>query len=175
MVLMIFGCASGGPRFADLWPSLGPTAEGYGRVVIFRTRDSVQYMLRGARLKIDDMERGALQIGEFRFYTLRSGAHYIGTDIWDTVGSCQVNIELKAGQTLYFQVDPRRVNFWSFAGPALAVDLLAESVGIGVPIGLATSAAESYGKICGGAFLLYPVDAESAHPHLLELKLGQGG
>jgi hypothetical protein len=132
-------------------------------------------MLRNARLRVDGVERGALQTGEFRFYNLGAGEHNISTDIWDVAGSCQVNIALEAGQTLYFQVDPRRANFWSFAGPALAVDLLMESVSLALPIGLATSAAESYGKVCGGAFLLYPVDAESAQPRLLNLKLGQGG
>jgi hypothetical protein len=175
MLLLTFGCASSGPRYAELWPDVEPVTEGYGRVVIFRTRDSVQYMLRGARLKVNDVERGALQIGEFRFYNLRAGEHRLSTDMWDVSGSCHVNISLEAGQTLYFQVDPRRANFWSFAGPALAVDLLMESVSLSLATGLISGAAESYGKVCGGAFLLYPVDAESARQHLLELELGKGG
>ena len=39
--------------------------------------------------------------------------------------------------------------------------------------GLGAVAAESYGKACGGAFRLYPVDADTARLKLQSLKPGE--
>ena len=67
-----------------------------------------------------------------------------------------------AGQTYYFQVDPRTESFGAFASGDVATQLLTSNILVNVAGSVTAVAAESHGKECGGAFHIYPVDAGTA-------------
>ena len=68
---------------------------------------------------------------------------------------------------MYFlQIEPRSDSFGAFAAGDLATQLLSGNVLVSDAGGVSAVAAESNGKVCGGAFRIYPVDTDTAVAHL---------
>ena len=93
--------------------------------------------------------------------------------MWDSPGQCELTLAANPGQTYYFQVDPRTESLGAFSAAGFVTSMVTGGVLADVAGGLAGSAAESYGKECGGAFRLYPVDPETANSKLLDLNLSE--
>ena len=139
--------------------------------MFLRTRDSGLYMARRASVSVDGQPIGRAAYGSFFVLDIDAGSHGLRADMWDMPGQCELKFTAAAGVTYYFQVDPRSESFGAFAAGDLATQFLTMNVFVNVAGGVAAVAAESYGKECGGAFRIYPVDAATAMTRLAPLRL----
>lgn len=169
--VIIVGCAARGPDYTAISAEVSQAPDDSARIVFFRTRDSALYIARKARISLDGENIGGTPYGGFHYVDVVPGAHRVRADMWDAPGRCELTLVTSPGQTYYFQVDARSESFGAFSAAGFAVDLVSGGVIAGLAGGLAGSAVESYGKTCGGAFNLYPVDPETASLKLRELKL----
>lgn len=151
--ISLVGCASTGPMYKDSRAS-NSLEETSCRLIVYRTPQSQQYILRSASVKIDDLSIGKSSYNGYKVFTTTPGNHRITVDMWDAPGKCSLPFSCSKGETLFFQVEPRTNN------------LLATSLG-----GAIGSAIEAHGKDCGGAFSVQKVDADAAFPLLQELPL----
>ncbi len=143
------------------------------KVVFFRTKESALYVARRAAIYIDDSKVGGTAYGGFHYHDVSPGEHLLRADMWDSPGDCELTLNAIVGETYYFQVDPRQESFGAFSAAGFAAGLISGGVLADVGGGLAGAAAESYGKACGGAFRLYPVDEKTALSKLTALKLSK--
>jgi hypothetical protein len=169
--LSLCGCAASGPSFVEESERMIPVPEGLARIVFFRTEDSTLYIARNARITLDGERIGATAYGGFHYHDVSQGSHRLQADMWDVPGGCELILEAASGQTYYFQVDPRDESFLAFAAGDLVASMVTDGELFSLALGLGVSAAESYGRECGGAFKLYPVDPATANWKLLELNL----
>ncbi len=159
------GCTASGPSYDASAGSI-PVPADTARMVFFRTSESPLYSARRARIHIDDTPSGHCALDGFLVRDVAPGRHRLAVDLWDAPGECVILLEADAGEIYYFQVDSRPASYWSFATPSALADLLGGSVAVSAATGLAGLEAESYGKQCGGAFRLYPVDPARARKTL---------
>lgn len=171
--LFICGCAASGPSFSDSRADMMLTSGEMAKVVFFRTRESALYIARKAAVYIDDSKIGGTAYGGFHYHDLSPGQHRLRVEMWDLPGDCELTLGAVAGETYYFQVDPREESFGAFSAAGFAASLVSGGVLAEVGGGIAGAAAESYGKECGGAFRLYPVDEDTALSKLTALKLSK--
>lgn len=169
-VLLLCACAASGPTFDEAGFSSQSIPDGKARVVFFRTRDSGLYIARQASISLDGEKVGGAGYGSFSVHDIDAGDHGLRADMWDMPGQCEVTFTAAAGSTYYFQIDPRSESFGAFAAGDLATQFLAMNVFVNVAGGVSAVAAESYGKECGGAFRIYPVDAGTANTRLGPLR-----
>lgn len=168
--LFFCGCAASGPPFSDSQSQLVATSDDLAKVVFFRTKESALYIARRAAIYVDDSKVGGTAYGGFHYHDISPGEHRLRADMWDSPGVCELTLNAVAGETYYFQVDPRQESFGAFFAGSLAAGLISAGVIADVGGGFAGAAAESYGKVCGGAFRLYPVDEKTALSKLTALK-----
>lgn len=159
---LLSACAASRPTFDESVVGSESIPEGKARLVFFRTRDSGLYIARQAAVSLDGNKVGGAGYGSFFVHDIDSGRHSLKADMWDMPGQCELIFTATAGETYYFQVDPRSESFGAFAAGDLASQLLTMNVLVNIAGGVSAVAAESYGKACGGAFRVYPVDADSA-------------
>lgn len=170
LVLLLCACAASRPTFDEAATDTEVIADGKARIVFFRTRDSALYIARQAALSMDGEKIGGVGYGSFLVHNIDAGNHGLRAGMWDMPGQCELIFAAAAGQTYYFQVDPRSESFGAFASGDLATQLLTSNVLVNVAGGVSAVAAESYGKQCGGAFRIYPVDAGTAITRLGPLR-----
>jgi len=168
--LLFSGCSATGPEFEAIDDQVARAPDGEARVVLFRTNESKLYLARKARILIDGIQVSELARGTFYYQDLQPAEHRFMADMWDAPGACEVRLVAQPGRVYYLQADPREQSFWSFVGPASAADLLGQGIMFSVASGVGGMAAESYGKACGGAFRLYPVDEASARERIANLR-----
>lgn len=168
---IIVGCAARGSEYRTISAEVSKAPDDSARIVFFRTRDSALYIARKARISVDGEKIGGTPYGGFHYVDVAPGPHRLRADMWDAPGRCELTLVTSPGQTYYFQVDARSESFGAFSAAGFAADLVSGGIVAGVAGGLAGSAIESYGKTCGGAFNLYPVDPETASIKLRQLKL----
>jgi hypothetical protein len=171
--VLLAACAATGPDYGVRHAEISEVPETVARVVFLRTDGSLLYSARKARVLLDGEKTGACALGGFFFRDIAPGEHRLVADMWDAPGRCEVVVAAEAGRIYYFQVDPRPRSFWGFAGPAATSELLGQSVAFSIGAGVAGMTAESYGKECGGAFRLYPVDEPTALKRLAKLRLSE--
>ncbi|NNF41079.1 MAG: DUF2846 domain-containing protein [Woeseiaceae bacterium] len=172
--LFICGCAASGPSFSDSQAGMMLTSGETAKVVFFRTKETALYIARKAAVYIDDSKIGGTAYGGFHFHDVSPGQRRLRTEMWDSPGNCELTLNAVAGETYYFQVDPRQESFGAFFAAGTAASLISGGVLLAdLGGGLAGAAAESYGKDCGGAFRLYPVDEETALSKLSALRLSE--
>ncbi len=169
-VMLLCACAASGPSFDETAFGSELIPDGKARVVFFRTRDSGLYIARQATVSLDEEKIGGTGYGSFFVHDIDAGNHRLRADMWDMRGQCELNFTAAAGETYYFQIDPRSESFSAFAAGDLATQLLTMNVLVNVAGGMSAVAAESYGKACGGAFRIYPVDADTALARLGPLR-----
>ena len=168
----LFLCAYTGQQLTQVATGLHPEtvrAE-EARIVFFRTRDSALYIARKATILIDGQKMGGVGYGKFQYHDVEAGEHLLRADMWDMPGECVLTLNADAGETYFFQVDPRAESFGAFAAGDVAGWVLSENVLVSVAGGVGAVAIESYGQECGGAFRLYPVDAATAKTRMDSLK-----
>jgi len=170
---LLAGCVATGAVYEDVRSEITELQHGVARLVFYRTDDSLLYSARSARVLVDGQKAGGCALGGFFYRDVSPGAHRLIADMWDAPGHCEVLLSAEAGSTYYFQVDPRPESFWAFAGPATVSDLLGQNIVFSVAAGVGGITAESYGKECGGAFRLYPVDPQTARQRLSRLRLSE--
>lgn len=173
LALLLCGCAASGPTYSETPLSATPLPDEMARIVFFRTKDSILYVARKAAISIDGEKVGGTAYGGFHYHDVREGNHTLRADMWDMPGRCELTLAAAAGETYYFQVDPRTKSFGAFAAADTGIYLFTENVFASVAGGLAAVSVESYGTECGGAFRLYPVDAATAITELRALKRSQ--
>lgn len=170
VALLLSACVASGPTFDEAAFGTEAIPDGKARVVFFRTRDSALYVARQAAVSLDGEKIGGAGYGAFLVHTIDAGNHGLRADMWDMPGQCELIFTAVAGETYYFQVDPRSESFGAFAMGDLSTQLLTTNVFVNVAGGVSAVAAESYGKECGGAFRIYPVDAGTAITRLGRLR-----
>ena len=168
--LLLCACAGSGPRFDESEFGTESIPDAKARLVFFRTRDSALYVARQAAVSLDGEKIAGVSYGSFGVHEIDAGDHGLRADMWDMPGQCELILTANAGETYYFQVDPRSESFGAFASGDLATQLLTTNVFVNVAGGVTAVAAESYGKECGGAFRIYPVDAATAITRLGPLR-----
>lgn len=169
-LLLLGGCAANAPTFDESGFGSESIPDGKARIVLLRTRDSALYVARQASVSLDGEKIGGAGYGSFFVHDIDAGDHGLRADMWDMPGQCELIFTAAAGETYYFQVDPRSESFGAFAAGDLATQLLTRNVLVNVAGGVSAVAAESYGKVCGGAFRIYPVDADTAVARLGNLR-----
>lgn len=169
-VSLLCACAARGPTLDPTALHRAAPGDGEARLVFFRTRDNPLYLARQAALSVDGEKIGGVSYGAFLVQDIGAGHHRLWADMWDMPGRCELVLDAAAGETYYFQVDPRRESFEAFAAGDLAAGLVTNHLLIQIAGGLGTVAASAYGEQCGGAFLLYPVDADTASKRLASLR-----
>jgi hypothetical protein len=169
-ILFLVGCAASGPGYDEVMANARPIRDDRARIVFFRTRDSALYIARQAAVSMGGEKIGEVGYGSFVLYDIDAGNHTLRAGMWDMPGQCELIFTAAAGQVYYFQVDPRSESFGAFASGDLATQLLTSNVLVNVAGGVTAVAAESYGKECGGAFRIYPVDAGTAITRLGPLR-----
>ena len=169
-VLSLCACAASGPSFDEIASAAEAIPVGKARVILFRTRDSRLYVARHAAVSMDGEKLGGAGYGSFLIHDIDAGNHRLKADMWDMPGRCELAFTAAAGEHYYFQVDPRAESFGAFAAGDLATYLLTNNMFASVAGGLGAVAAESYGKECGGAFRIYPVDPGTATSRLGPLR-----
>lgn len=172
-LLILCACTARGPAFPDSRADVMVASGGQAKVVFFRTKETALYVARKAAIHIDGSNVGSTAYGGFHYHDVRPGEHRLRADMWDAPGHCELTLNAEAGETYYFQVDPRQESFGAFSVAGFAAGLVSGGVLADVGGGLAGAAAESYGKSCGGAFRLYPVDEETAVSKLMDLRLSK--
>lgn len=165
------GCAARGPSVTDVADQISTVPDGMARLVFLRTTESALYIARDTAISLDGACVGATGYGEFLYADVAQGAHRLRADTWDMPGRCELLLEAVTHQTYYFQVDPREESFGAFALSSFVVEMISDGVLSSLVGGRLGSAAESYGKACGGGFRLYPVDPVAARSRLRELTL----
>lgn len=168
--LLVGGCTATGPAYESEQGRVEAVDQEDTRIVFFRTADSIQYSARKARVSIDAEETGTVAPGGFIYRDLAPGAHRLKVDMWDAPGGCEILVSGARGSIYYFQVDPRQESLLGFAGPAALGEVLGQSMAVSIAAGVGGIAAESYGKECGGAFRLYPVDPDTARTRIAGLR-----
>lgn len=169
LAITCFGCTSNAPSDEKIIAGLNTPTEGGARIVLFRTRDSGLYLLRSAGITVNDVRVGTVSYGSFNYFEVPANSYDLSAGMWDVHGSCRLTLNAESGATYYFQVDPRAESFASFAAGDFALSLVTNQV-VSIAGGVAASSLESYGRTCGGAFKLYPVDPATALSRLAELK-----
>jgi len=169
-VLLLCACAASGPRFDEATIGAIAIPDGKARVVLFRTRDSALYIARLATVWLDGEKIGGTGYGSFFVRDIDAGNHSLRADMWDMPGQCELVLSAAAGETYFFQIDPRSESFGAFAAGDLAAQLVTMNVFVNIAGGVSAVAAESYGEECGGAFRIYPVDTGTARARLKPLR-----
>jgi hypothetical protein len=169
--LLLNACAASGPTYDAAVFDNESIPNGQARIVLLRTRDSGLYIARQASVSLDGERIGGLGYGAFFVHNIGAGNHGLRADTWDMPGQCEVIFTAAGGETYFFQIDPRSESFGAFAAGDLATQLLSMNVLVNVAGGLSAVATESYGRECGGAFRIYPVDADTAVARLGTLRL----
>ena len=170
LAILLSACAASGPTFEETTGIAELIPDGKARIVFFRTRDSALYIARHAAVSLDGEKVGATGYGSFFVYDVDSGQHRVRADMWDMRGQCELAFSATAGERYYFQVESRSESFGAFASGDLATQLFTTNVFLNTAGGVSAVAAESYGKQCGGAFRMYPVDPQTAIPRLQSLR-----
>jgi hypothetical protein len=164
------GCTAAGPLYEIEQSERISVPSTSGQVVFFRPGGIMLYSARQARIVIDGETVGGCGSGGYLMRDLVPGTYRLSSDMWDAPGRCEVVLNVEAGRVYYFRMDPRAASFLSFAGPLAAGELLASSFPVAVGAGVGGMAAESYGRACGGAFRLYPVEPSAALAELHGLR-----
>jgi hypothetical protein len=171
VALLLCACAASGPTIDKSTLYNNAIPDGKARVVFFRTRDSALYIARRAAISLDSERIGGIGYGGFFFQDIDTGNHGLRADMWDMPGRCELIFTAAAGESYYFQVDPRSESLGAFASGDLATQFFTSNVLVNIAGGVSAVAAESYGKDCAGAFRIYPVDAGTAITRLGPLRL----
>jgi hypothetical protein len=156
--LMISGCAATGPTFQEASQTFSKINSNI-RLVIFRTKESGIASARTASLKIDGTQVGGVQYGGFTVVHAQPGNHQLTVDLPDTLGKCDINIEIDSSNEYYFEIKPR-----------------VESLGFGLIPTLIAKGDQAWSptaKNCKGSFYIFPIEKEEALTKLKGLRLSQ--
>lgn len=177
------GCATHRAHYSDAVTQTGPSASGYSRIVLLRPNDRFDnYSLSGAVIRVNDRQLGKLAYGGFLLVDVPEDDVVISASARNRwYGTCELKLQVNAGDTVYVDVAPRPTNVAAdVAGAvvgaavvgdaptqagvdALLVDETTAHAAAASAVGGATaSAIEGAGKECGGPFRLKPLDASVA-------------
>jgi len=155
--MFLIGCATpaSGPLYSDFKSAQTNHLE-QANVTVFRQHFDRTAKARSARIKIDGAKSGGVDIDGFISFTVAPGQHTLSSDLPDHPGSCDLPVDLIAGNEYFYEVSIRG----NAIGPALVFGLLGAAV-------------ESSGKKCGGLFAIRPVDKSYADSILQTSHLSQ--
>ena len=144
--MFLIGCATpaSGPLYSE-FKSAQIIKPEQSNVTIFRQNFDYTAKARSARIKVDGNKSGGVDIDGFVSFAIPPGQHTLSSDLPDHPGSCDLPIDLKAGNEYFYEVSIRG----DAIGPALVFGLLG-------------SAVETAGKQCGGLFAIKEVDKSYA-------------
>jgi len=184
---VLAGCAAQGARYSEV--AKDPVASGKSRIVLLRPNNRYDdYSLSKAVVKLNDAKAGKLAYGGFLQLDVDAGDVAVKVQAKNALyGTCELRFATEPGATVYLDVAPRTASvvagaIGTLAGAA-AVNAPAEAGLNQVPLGqgaaetavggtvgdAAASAAESYGKTCGGPYKLTPLHASAALEQLEKL------
>ncbi|HEY9103976.1 DUF2846 domain-containing protein [Chitinimonas sp.] len=126
------------------------------RLVIYRPSAGMMTAARDTRLKVNELPVGSCQPGGFIVSSHVPGTQVLAADLADSPGACKVTLETEAGKEYFFEVRPR-----------------SEAITSGLMLGVLGQALESSGKVCGGAFSIEQVDAQTAANALSQLRFSE--
>jgi hypothetical protein len=162
-------CATQGVRYPESPAGSKPVPPHAARVTVYRANDSLLYVARSARPKLDGNDAGALPAGRFKVFEVSPGNHALVADMWDAPGRWELSFEARAGTTCYFKVAPRMASFAAGTPGMALMNDTPEGAIKGSALMLAGMAAESAGKEHGGAFSIVAVEQPVALPDLMDL------
>ncbi len=151
--VILSGCAAAGSRYSDVISTQQAISSSKARLIVFRTKESMQYSARAATVKIDSGNSGSCDYGGFSTFDVPEGKHVIAIDMWDTPGKCELPIDVSGGISYYFEVQPRLANLLSI-----------------LTFGAIGASVESGGSQCGGAFSINSVEQGTALLKLNDLR-----
>lgn len=150
------GCAATGQSYREHLATQTAIAPNNARITVYRPDDTMLGSARDTRISLDDKTVSKVAHLGFNTFEATRGAHVIKADLWDTFGSCSLQVDFKPNTDYYFEVTPRE-----------------EPIIAGTLLGFAGSAAESAGKVCGGGFTITARPKEVALRALGPLKSSQ--
>lgn len=104
LALLLSGCVALGEPFSES-DLVGPPDQ--ARVIIFRTKDSLQYSFRPTEIEIEGIGTAYCRFGGFLVQDVPPGDRLLLASMWDVPGSCGTVAKLEAGRTYLFEITPR--------------------------------------------------------------------
>lgn len=150
--LLLSGCAATGASFSE---SVTPIRTDRASLVIYRP-DAFQNSARNARVSVNNLKVAEVEHKGFVILELPPGYQTITVDMWDSPGSCSLQANLEPATRYYFEIGPR----------------LASGIA-GAAFGLIGQAIETSGRMCGGSYVIFPVEPRWALDALRDLKASQ--
>jgi hypothetical protein len=177
--LLLAACATPSPKLHLLYPehpmSFEPVPPLTGRLTVYRTSPggSTWYFPGAASsssiVKLDGASLGTVGIDEYFIRDASPGQHILQVELPGWPGECEISIDLTAGATRLFEVEPRRSYFLATIPGQMVMGIPILGL-VGLPAMFGGAAAESLGKACGGPFSIVPVEVETARTKLVNLR-----
>jgi hypothetical protein len=110
LTIAFSGCVRPGLTYREYMATSLAPADAKARFIVFRPKDAFLEKLhagaRATRVKIDGQVAGYLR-GGFKTFEVSAGEHTISVDLWNTPGSCQLEIDTMAGIEFWSERIPR--------------------------------------------------------------------
>lgn len=178
--LLLAACTTPGPKHHLLYPehpmSFEPVPHLSGRLTVFRTwpEGPTWYFLfaasRSSIVQLDGVALGTVGIDEYFIRDASPGQHILRVELPGWPGVCEISIDLTAGATHLFEVEPRRSYFLATLPGQVVLGIPIVGLVVGPAAVFGGAAAESLGQACGGPFSIAPVEVETARTKLLNLR-----
>jgi hypothetical protein len=175
-------CAATGPSYEEVKATApGPTANS-SRIIFLRPKDRYDdYSASPAAVLVDDEQVGRLAYGGFFFVDVEPGPVSLkvqADSAWH--GVCHVEMQTKAGETVFFDVGPRTSHVVAGAVGAVIGGVLApvssSAVGTGVSVAAASTAGgevaeavENQRQVCAGPYGIRPLPESQALRRIADL------
>ena len=160
------GCVTAkGASYAEALAAAGVTGV-QARIVVLRPDQRYDdASLSRMVIRIDDRIRGKLAYGGFLLTDVPEGERTLQVSADNLLfGTCILVLQVKAGETLYFDASPRPANIAASAVGAVAA---------GVPGGTVGQIVEGAGPGCQGPYRLVPLEPAAALAHLERLRASE--
>lgn len=165
-LLMVFttGCSSlsSSPKFQDVQEQ---RSDQQAVVTIFRTEESVLYMLRNAPVHVSGSYEVSLPRGSFHSYELSPGKYRLLTKTYDANSECIMNIELSKNDQYFIEVVPN-----TEAVQGLMTDSFIWVAKVAITERVTTLSVGEYNQLCEGMFAFVPTRADVARQKLRDLR-----
>ena len=193
LLAALSGCGAAGSLYPETVARTGPIPEGMGRIVLLRSDDFANRNVASpVYVRIDEDLIGKLSYRGFLISQVAAGDVVLEASAKNRMfGVCELPVTVKAGETLYVDVDPRPENLTAdivgaLVGGAVLVSApttagvgdIAETVVVesatasaaGAAASAATAAAEGAGKRCAGPYRLAQLTEAVALSELPRMK-----